>query len=146
MITTLPGFGSGEHLHCSLHNCPHYEELMVPSRHHWAPVWLTCGLCHDYNIPDYVLKVETLEEDITDIFENEFGMVGDQYVFPRVKTMGSKTVPGSSERSGKFLAKYFGQLTKEQVLSLYEMYKMDFLLFNYNVTEFMHLAMAPQKK
>ena len=144
MITTLPGCGSGEHLHCSLHNSRHYEE--PGTRHHWAPVWLTCGLCHDYNIPDYVLKVETLEEDITDIFESEFGMVGDQYVFPRVKTTGSKTVQGSSERSGKFLANYFGQLTKEQVLSLYEMYKMDFLLFNYNVTEFMHLAMAPQKK
>ena len=36
------------------------------SRHHWAPIWMTCGLCH--HIPDYVLKVNNLSKVLGLIF------------------------------------------------------------------------------
>ena len=46
-----------------------YSQPWVWVRHHWAPVWLTCGVCQDDHPVHYVLKVETLEEDITSIME-----------------------------------------------------------------------------
>lgn len=102
-------------------------------RHHWAPIWMTCGLCQEDYLPDYVLKVETLEDDITEIFEHEFGMIGDDFAFPKVKTMGSKNVPNSKENSKGFLSKYFSQLSKVQVIRLYRMYLIDFILFDYTI-------------
>ena len=90
------------------------------------------------NTCPHFVKVETLEDDITEVFEHEFGMAGDQFLFPRVKTMGSKKVPGSRERSGSFLTQYYGQLTNNQIMGLYELYKTDFLLFDYNIQEFLN--------
>jgi hypothetical protein len=28
--------------------------------HHWAPAWLTCGVCSPTFKPDFILKMETL--------------------------------------------------------------------------------------
>ena len=120
-------------------NLTDYEAPWMWIRHHWAPIWLTCGLCQDY-LPDYVLKVETLEDDITEIFEHEFGMIGDDFAFPKVKTMGSKNVPNSKENSKRFLSKYFSKLSKNQIVELYQMYRIDFLLFNYSIDDFINWA------
>lgn len=116
-----------------------YNQPWVWVRHHWAPVWLTCGVCQDNEPVHYVLKVETLERDITSIMEGEFGMTGDS-LFPKVKTMGTKDVSGERENSHKFLSEYFKQLTRDQMLELYEMYKLDFLLFDYKIDEYTQLA------
>ena len=97
---------------------------------------------HDQQTKSFLLiifiKVETLEEDITEVFDHEFGMAGEQFVFPRVKTMGTKNVTGNRERSGSFMAEYFGQLTNSKILGLYELYKTDFILFDYRIEEFLH--------
>ena len=111
-----------------------YDAPWVWVRHHWAPAWLTCGVCQDNREPHYVLKVETMEEDITSIMEAEFGMTGDS-LFPKVKTMGSKDVRGERENSNKFISEYFNMLTRDQVMELYEMYKLDFLLFDWKLTK-----------
>ena len=81
--------------------------------------------------------METLEDDITEVLDHEFGMAGDQFVFPRVKTMGTKNVAGNKERSGAFISHYFGQLTNNQIIRLYQMYKTDFILFDYNIDEYL---------
>ena len=86
----------------------------------------------------HLLKVETLEEDITELLDHEFGMAGKNLVFPRVKTMGTRNVTGSRERSGSFMAQYYSQLTKLQIMRLYELYKTDFILFDYNIEEFLN--------
>ena len=123
----------------SVRDITDYSEPWVWVRHHWAPVWLTCGLCQDIASLHYVLKVETLERDISSIMEGEFGMTGD-WVFPKVKTMGSKDVRGERENSNKFLSEYFNQLTREQVLELYEMYKLDFIFFDYTIDKYTKFA------
>ena len=87
---------------------------------------------------DIIIKVETLEEDITEMMDHEFGVEGKEFVFPRVKTMGAKNVTGSRERSGSFMAEYYGQLTNSQILGLYELYKTDFILFDYRIDEFLN--------
>ena len=78
------------------------------------------------------MKIETLESDIEMIFEEEFGFYGDEFLFPRVKTLGTETSLSGKKNSHDFLAKYFGQLTKIEVMKLYEMYKLDFQLFDYS--------------
>ena len=85
-----------------------------------------------------IIKVETLEQDITEVMDHEFGVEGKEFVFPRVKTMGTKNVTGNRERSGKFVAEYYGQLTNKQIMGLYEMYKTDFILFDYKIEEFLN--------
>ena len=116
-----------------------YSQPWVWVRHHWAPVWLTCGVCQEEDPVHYVLKVETLEQDITSIMEGEFGMTGD-FLFPKVKTMGSKDVSGERENSNKFLSEYFTQLTRDQILELYEMYKLDFIFFDYKIDKYIKFA------
>ncbi len=32
--------------------------------HHWAPAWLTCGVCAPTFSPDFILKMETLGETL----------------------------------------------------------------------------------
>ena len=72
------------------------------------------------------------------MFDHEFGMEGEQFVFPRVKTMGTKNVTGARERSGSFAAQYYGQLTNNQIMRLYELYKTDFILFDYKIEDFLN--------
>ena len=86
----------------------------------------------------HLVKVETLEEDITQLFDHELGMAGEKLVFPRVKTMGTRNVTGSRERSGSFMAQYYSQLTSKQIMGLYELYKTDFTLFDYSIEEFLN--------
>ena len=85
-----------------------------------------------------LVKVETLEEDITELLDHEIGMAGENLVFPRVKTMGTRNVTGSRERSGSFMAQYYSQLSREQIMGLYELYKTDFILFDYNIEDFLN--------
>ena len=112
----------------------HYNMLINPYtfRHHWAPFWLTCGMCQTERSPDYVMKIETLESDIESIFEGEFGFHGDEFLFPKVKTLGTETSLSGTKHSHLFLEEYFGQLTKIDVLKLYEMYRLDFQMFDYS--------------
>ena len=88
----------------------------------------------------HIFKVETLEEDITELLDHEIGMAGENLLFPRVKTMGTRNVTGSRERSGScsFMALYYSQLTREQIMGLHELYKTDFILFDYNIEDFLN--------
>ena len=78
---------------------------LFSSRHHWAPYWLTCGVCQSGFKADFVLKVETLESDIVTLFENQFGMIGEHFLFPRVKTMGTQNQTNSRENSHQVSSK-----------------------------------------
>ena len=89
-------------------------------------------MCDPEMAPDYVMKIESLESDIDNIFEEEFGFHGDEFLFPKVKTLGTETSDNGRKNSHDFLKKYFGQLTKLDVLKLYEMYRLDFELFDYS--------------
>jgi len=107
-------------------------------RHHWAPYWITCDICGETS-PDYILKIETLLEDITVILEHEFGLVGEDVIFPKVKTLGTKNSVG--EKNPKNLAEtYYSQLSKEEVLALYRMYSLDFDMFDYSPSLHMQYA------
>ena len=108
-----------------------YDTPGVWIRHHWAPYWLTCGVCSSQALPDYILNLETMEEDIVTLFEKEFMMFGEDYLFPRVKTLGTKNKVGD-QNPDNLIETYFGQLSKAEVLGLYQLYHVDFQLFGYS--------------
>ena len=89
-------------------------------------------MCQAGRSPDYVLKIETLESEIVALFEEEFGFHGDQFLFPKVKTLGATSSAVGRKNSHNFLAEYYGQLTKSEVIQLYEMYRLDFQMFQYS--------------
>ena len=52
------------------------------------------------------------------------------------------TVSQPSEQrgdSGAYTVKYFCQLTRRQILDLYQIYRMDFLIFGYHADSFLEL-------
>ena len=100
---------------------------------------MTCGVCQESNTPDYVLKIETLLDDITTIFEQEFGMIGDDYLFPKVKTLGPRNKVGEVNPDN-LIETYYSQLTREEVLGLYRLYYVDFQLFGYQADSYMQFA------
>ena len=108
-------------------------------RLHWAPYWSTCNVCGKNVHTDYVLKLETLSNDLGAVLETEFGMKVEKgkAMFPKV----IETAGGARKKStGKHAKKYFEKLTKNQVYKLYEIYKLDFILFDYKVKYFFDIA------
>lgn len=84
---------------------------------HWAPYF---DLCHPCTIPyDHIGKYETLEEDAEFILR-KLGARPDLHFPPFVPSKTASLVPG-----------YLATLTKDTSKKLYELYKPDFALFQY---------------
>ena len=126
------------------------EDLDDPShpfslvKTHWAPIWFTCDLCSPGLDPEIIIKTETLDADVKEILRR-LGMVTDTR-FPSVWVTGiddqGNTVSQPSEQqgdSGAYTVKYFAQLTRKQILDLYQVYRMDFLMFGYHADSFLEL-------
>ena len=66
-------------------------------------------------------------------------MFGEDYLFPRVKTLGTKNKVGEVNPDN-LIETYFGQLQKEDVLQLFRLYEIDFKLFGYSPQLYMQHA------
>ena len=108
---------------------------------HWAPFWQTCGVC-DFGSdlePGFILKTETLEWDVPEVL-SALGMKRD-ILFPDIRVTGNDDNFSEGNRvSTEFVGKYFSQLTKRQILELYEIYKTDFIMFDYSPDQYFELA------
>ena len=104
---------------------------------HWAPYWFTCGLC---SVPfDVILHTDTLHQDIHHVLKDL--KIPDKDDFPKVRVTGDGDHAEERYLESDLLAeKYFIQLTKQQVLRLYEMYKIDHYLFGYHPQIYMDMA------
>ncbi|XP_023348639.1 carbohydrate sulfotransferase 11 [Eurytemora carolleeae] len=115
-----------------------FEALMLV---HWAPIWLTTAVCNPTYQPDIILKLENLGYEFN-LFLNIIGLPPSEYTLLQLVVKGLKT-ESSVERSSSKLddyKKYFSQLSKIQVYSLYKMYSLDFELFNYSVQKYVECA------
>ena len=93
---------------------------------HWTPMSMSCFYC-DVKY-DVIGRMETFSDDLKYIImKNKLGdiLLEDK----KVRTTG-----GSPKDDA---LRYFSQLRKEQIRSLYEVYKMDFKLFGYNADEYL---------
>ena len=94
---------------------------------HWLPMTLKCWYCDAHY--DVVGRMETFSEDVKYIIvKNKLGMLS---VDTQVRSTGHSPKEDA--------LKYFSTLTKHQIRSLYEMYKIDFEIFNYKVDDYIKL-------
>ena len=89
----------------------------------WRPYYLQCDYC---NIKFHVIgKVETFEEDIRNVFE-QVGL-DRQFFGP-----DSETVHGNQvDHANNWTEQYLALLSEETKWQLYELYRYDFELFDY---------------
>ena len=116
-----------------------YDASGVWIKHHWAPYWYTCGLCSPEVAPDIIIKTETLEWDMPLVMEM-LNLPGNTS-FPHMRVTGpDDNLSEGNRQSEEFVEKYFSQLTKQQVMRLYEMYKLDHLMFDYSPQKYIDWA------
>merc|ERR1711971_580747 len=107
----------------------------------------TCDLCSPGLAPEIIIKTETLGDDVKQVLKR-LGMVTDSadVMFPVVRMTGlddqGQQISHPSEQRGdsaSYTVKYFAQLTRKQILDLYKVYRMDFLMFGYHAHSFLEL-------
>ena len=95
---------------------------------HWRPIVEHCSICNTLSLKtyNYILKFEELEKE-EDMFLIHTGW--DK----KIKSRKKVNVNDHQGLSGQELTQlYFSVLSKKQIRALYNVYKMDFLLFDYS--------------
>jgi len=104
---------------------------------HWAPYWFLNGACKEDIFPDYIFKLETIDED--------FNRLKPLLNFPadlritKVKPQGL-TNPHLTPETSDLARELYTQLTKSQVEELYEVYKLDHEMFGYSPEKYINFA------
>ncbi|XP_007572077.1 PREDICTED: carbohydrate sulfotransferase 11 isoform X1 [Poecilia mexicana] len=98
-----------------------------PLNEHWQTVYQLCHPCHIHY--DMVGKYETLEEDANYILR--LVGVGDSLRFP--------SYAKSTRTTDAMTAQFFSNISSQQQVQLYQLYKMDFLMFNYSIPSYLKL-------
>ena len=85
------------------------------------------------NRADLPEDLETLADDLRKFLGGELGMRGEDIaLFPH-------THDQSGDR-GADVSELFGQLSKQEVLSLYEVYRLDHEMFGYGIEPYLSMA------
>lgn len=108
-----------------------YLLATAPERYdeHWRPIHLLCSPCvMRYTV---IAKMETFSED-TQFVINELGL-DDELTVEWRHPSGSDTSDDTAER-------YYSLLTTEQVDELYQKYRLDFELFDYDADDHRDMA------
>ncbi|XP_037080021.1 carbohydrate sulfotransferase 11-like isoform X2 [Pollicipes pollicipes] len=96
---------------------------------HWKPYYALCTPCNiEY---DLVGKFETLAEDQRYISE----VVGlEEHAHLLLSDSANVHAAGPT---GTYLQKYFSQVTRDELMRVYSVFKLDFVMFNYTVDEYL---------
>ncbi|XP_053262337.1 carbohydrate sulfotransferase 11 isoform X1 [Podarcis muralis] len=98
-----------------------------PFNEHWQTVYSLCHPCHIHY--DLIGKYETLEEDSNYILQ--LAGVGNYLKFP--------TYAKSTRTTDEMTTEFFQNISSEHQTQLYEVYKLDFLMFNYSMPSYLKL-------
>ncbi|MFT7812596.1 carbohydrate sulfotransferase 11-like [Arapaima gigas] len=98
-----------------------------PLNEHWQTVYSLCHPCHIHY--DLVGKYETLEEDANYILR--LAGVSDYLRFP--------TYAKSTRTTDQMAAEFFQNISSQQQAQLYQLYRMDFLMFNYSTPSYLKM-------
>ena len=89
---------------------------------HWKEMYKICAPCTiDY---DFIGKLESIDTDAKYLLK-KWG------VDDKVSYLSSLTSRPTNSSSSSTMDKYFGQLNKDQVTALWDLFKLDYDLFNY---------------
>ncbi|XP_026462418.1 carbohydrate sulfotransferase 11-like [Ctenocephalides felis] len=101
---------------------------------HWTPITEFCTPCQLRF--DVIAKVETLKDDQQYLIEEAHLQ---KLITPQWKNSGK------GKTTTQLVAEYYSQLTKKQIMQLYDIYRYDFELFNYTLTGYIeHAISEPQ--
>ncbi|KAM9310889.1 carbohydrate sulfotransferase 11 isoform 1-T1 [Gastrophryne carolinensis] len=105
---------------------PHTQKE-EPFNEHWQTVFSLCHPCHIHY--DLIGKYETLEEDSNYVLN--LAGVGNYLKFP--------TFAKSTRTTDEMTAEFFQNISSEHQTQLYELYKLDYLMFNYSTPAYLKL-------
>jgi len=95
----------------------------------WGPFWVQCSPCiNDFQV---ILKLETMHED-----EQFLAHIANLKEIQNVYEWRNS----KKKTSSVVVPEYFTTLTKSQVQRLYECYKLDFELFDYDIKDYLKYA------
>ena len=102
---------------------------------HWIQYYKHCAICNiRYN---FVLKLDDYTYGQINYIFSKFGLDKNKVYFPKLEeTRGGYTNFDTT-------CKYFANLTQDIVLKLYEKYKIDFEMYNYNVNHLLIIEWSP---
>lgn len=105
---------------------------------HWIQYYKHCAICNiRYN---FVLKLDDYTYGQINYIFSKFGLDKNKVYFPKLEeTRGGYTNFDTT-------CKYFANLTQDIVLKLYEKYKIDFEMYNYNVNQYINCAYKKYEK
>ena len=90
---------------------------------HWIPIYLQCMPCHiQYTI---LARLDTLTEDSEQIFKS----IQLPAQLPRSHVTQGNTTDNT-------ISSYYSTISKDLLNKLFNIYKFDFLLFNYTMDEY----------
>ncbi|XP_023808135.2 carbohydrate sulfotransferase 11 [Oryzias latipes] len=98
-----------------------------PLNEHWQTVYQLCHPCHIHY--DMVGKYETLEEDSNYLLQ--LVGVGDFLHFP--------SYAKSTRTTDIMTAQFFSNISSQKQIQVYQLYKLDFLMFNYSIPSYLRL-------
>ena len=111
---------------------PEWITIQQKVGNHWAPYWKSCQVC-DVNLrPNYVLKLESLEDDIFE-YLSQIGLAQYAHDFPWIN-------PHQGHKTAARLIEFYSRLSLSTIEELYHVYKLDHDLFGYDPTSFYYLA------
>ena len=109
--------------------------------HHFAPVWLWCSPCQDGLRPDVIVKLETIGRDGPAVMQLlKLTSSTSQPIQMVHVTTPQEPAADVGINSRYMVADYYSQLTKRQVVDLYQMYRLDHELFGYLPDPYIALA------
>ena len=100
---------------------------------HWQPYWHNCQVCDPSLKPDYIIKLETLRDDLETFLKDQL-LSHYSHRFP--KSNSQKDIPTSLR-----VREYYSRLNESTVRQLYEFYRLDHELFDYSPDMYFDLAM-----
>jgi len=99
---------------------------------HWSPYWYNCGLCLPELRPHYILHMDKLESDSVALL-SELGLGHLNLSYPH-------TMKGMHGHSSGHNVEYYSKLSKKQVWQLYNIYRIDHMLFGFSPEFFLSVA------
>ena len=109
---------------------PTWREIQISVGNHWEPYWRVCQVCDDSLRPDYVLKLESIQEDLSH-YLHQVGLVEFVNKFPWSNPNSKSTR----------IFEFYSKLNKTTVQELYYIYRVDHELFEYDPQPFIDIAL-----
>lgn len=110
---------------------------------HWQPFYIICSPCEiNYNI---ILKLESIDED-SDMLVYRTGLpeLKPKLVHKTPQSHLSNLTNNKTEDSHheNVITLYFSQVSDRQILKLYDIFKIDFEMFDYDIDTYLKISQS----